>query len=219
MIHRIFKNKKQNIKKMISFGFVPCPGGQVFCQPLEGVGLMLEFFAMTDGTLKYTVTDPDSGGEYVLHRVAEAEGSFVGGVRLALESKLTEIAENCFDTEIHRQMQTKRLLNYAFEKYGSLPEFLWKDENAVLRRSDTKKWFAAVLVINSASLGLAGTKKQEAVNLHIYPEQLPQLLEKKGIFPAYHMNKKHWITLLLDGTVSDELLFELTDISFELAKK
>ena len=40
------------------------------------------------------------------------------------------------------------------------------------------------------------------------------LIQQEGILPAYHMNKQHWITVLLDGTVPQDKVFDLIDMSF-----
>ena len=50
-------------------------------------------------------------------------------------------------------------------------------------------------------------------------ERQIKFLQEKGIFPAYHMSKTCWISVLLDGSVSDETLSFLIDVSFELTSK
>ena len=40
------------------------------------------------------------------------------------------------------------------------------------------------------------------------------LIRQNGILPAYHMNKQHWITVLLDGTVPNDKVFDLINMSF-----
>ncbi|WP_226390544.1 MmcQ/YjbR family DNA-binding protein [Penaeicola halotolerans] len=56
-----------------------------------------------------------------------------------------------------------------------------------------------------------------SVNLKCDPEYAIELRERyEGILPGYHMNKRHWNTILNDGSVSDKLLLELTDHSYDL---
>mgnify|MGYP000517419295 CR=1 FL=1 len=59
----------------------------------------------------------------------------------------------------------------------------------------------------------------DVVNLKCEPDLIPNLINEKGIYPAYHMNKKHWCTIYLDGTVGLEEIYKLIDISYELAEK
>ena len=55
-------------------------------------------------------------------------------------------------------------------------------------------------------------------NLHNNQEEIEKLKDNKKYFPAYHMNKKHWCTICLDGTVELKEIYKLIDISYELAK-
>ena len=57
------------------------------------------------------------------------------------------------------------------------------------------------------------------INLKNIPEMLGGLRKDEGILPAYHMNKEHWITILLDGTVQKEKICDLIDISYDLTSK
>jgi predicted DNA-binding protein (MmcQ/YjbR family) len=57
------------------------------------------------------------------------------------------------------------------------------------------------------------------LNLKNIPEMIGGLRMKTGILPAYHMNKEHWITVLLDGTVAKQKIFDLIDISYDLTNK
>ena len=51
-----------------------------------------------------------------------------------------------------------------------------------------------------------------------FGEEIEKLIDNKRYFPAYHMNKKYWCTICLDGTVELEEIYKLIDISYELAK-
>ena len=73
--------------------------------------------------------------------------------------------------------------------------------------------------MSRSKLGLQGDKKAEIINLKATPERVAELLAISGIFPAYHMNKKHWLTLCLDGSCDDETVKWVTKISFELTRK
>ena len=106
---------------------------------------------------------------------------------------------------------------YIKKKYKTSPEYPWAkyDSNAVFRHSDNKKWFALIMDVEKGKLGLSGCEHVDVVNLKIGDMMLREMLvQQEGILPAYHMNKEHWITVLLDGTVEEEKVCELIDISF-----
>ncbi len=90
---------------------------------------------------------------------------------------------------------------------------------AVLRRGDTKKWYAVFLNVAGEKLGLTGRGVLRVVNLHADPGKVPELLLKPGHFPAFHMNKKSWVTLLLDGSVPMKDLAEELSESYRLGGK
>lgn len=68
-------------------------------------------------------------------------------------------------------------------------------------------------------LGEYSDKIVDIVNVKCDPIMLGSLLEEKGFYPAYHMNKEHWITICLDGSVDDEKILSLIDISYDLTVK
>ena len=119
-------------------------------------------------------------------------------------------------------MSEKRQANIVVEhiksEYGANPEFLWPDRYpgyTVFRHDDNKKWFALVATISSKSLGLEEDKATDVINLKFDENQTYDFAETSDhIFPAYHMNKNNWITIWLDGTLADEVVFELVRKSY-----
>ena len=106
---------------------------------------------------------------------------------------------------------------YMKKKYKTSPEYPWAkyDDNAVFRHSDNKKWFALVMGVEKDKLGLSGAEYVDVINLKIDDMIFRDILvQQEGILPAYHMNKEHWITVLLDGTVEEAKVYDLIDVSF-----
>lgn len=111
----------------------------------------------------------------------------------------------------------EKIFTYIKNKYKASPEYPWgkHEDNAVFRHSDNKKWFALIMSVGKKKLGLSGEGCVDVINLKIDDRMFKELLTREdGIFPAYHMNKEHWITALLDGTVAEEKLCGLIDVSF-----
>lgn len=106
---------------------------------------------------------------------------------------------------------------YIKKKYKISPEYPWAkyDGNAVFRHSDNQKWFALIMDVGRDKLGLPGQGYVDVINLKIEDGMFRDVLvQDAGIFPAYHMNKQHWITVILDGTVEEDRIFDLIDASF-----
>jgi predicted DNA-binding protein (MmcQ/YjbR family) len=104
------------------------------------------------------------------------------------------------------------------KRYGvALERPFAKDQTiAVFRHAENRKWICAVMTLPRKALGMEGEERVDVVNLKCAPEMLDTLWQERGIYPAYHMSKGHWITVLLDGSVSDETLSYLLAVSFTL---
>lgn len=121
---------------------------------------------------------------------------------------------------------TNKVIQYIKKKYGAEPEFLWAKtpDNAIFRHKkrfankESSKWFAALLTIPKIKLSIKGGGNIEILNLKCDPVLTSLLIDGKNIFPAFHMNKEHWITVLLDGSVKNERIFPLIDFSYNLTK-
>ena len=114
-----------------------------------------------------------------------------------------------------RRRQT--VFDYIKKKYRVSPEYPWRKYagNAVFRHSDNNKWFALVMDVQADKLGLSGSEYVDVINLKVDDMFFrDMIIQEDGIMPAYHMNKMHWITVLLDGTVPEEKIFDLIDMSF-----
>lgn len=115
----------------------------------------------------------------------------------------------------------KDILNYAFETYGTKPEHLWEKypTHEVLRHSRNAKWYGLLTDIPRQKMGLEGDGVIDILVVKGEPDMIASLVGQKGFAPAYHMNKTHWITVLLDGAVKDDEIYSLLDISYELTRK
>ena len=133
---------------------------------------------------------------------------------------------------MYKESQTKRIIEYINVEYGVEPEFLWPEKYpsyCVFRHGENRKWFALVATISAKSLGIEGAKlgddkethdSVEIINLKFDKNQTYDFAETSDhIFPAYHMTKNNWITVVLDGGLSDEIVFELISKSYLLTDK
>lgn len=115
-------------------------------------------------------------------------------------------------------MDRTELEKYIRNNYGTVPDHPWiKHPNyGVFRHSSNKKWFAVIMDVPKVKLGLQGEEVLQVVNFKCDPILIGSLLGEKGFFPAYHMSKASWITVALDGSVADDKMKLLLDMSFEV---
>lgn len=118
-------------------------------------------------------------------------------------------------------MHRNDVIEYIKETYEIIPEYLFKSdpECCVFRHRHSNKWFGIIMNISADKVGLEAEKYIDVLNVKCDPEMVAVLNCQLGFAPAYHMNKKHWLTILLDGSVSNEQIAQLLDISYELTKK
>lgn len=216
-----FKNRKLNIQKLLPFGFIHIGDGYIYHTDLIDGQMKLTVTVDTEEKIYTEVTDNENGEEYVLHRVAGAVGSFVGRVRTEYEAVLEEISQKCFDTEVFKSKQAKEVIAYVRKTYGDELEHLWQrfPDNAIVRRCDNQKWYAAILTVSRRKLGFDLDESVEIIDLRLKPEEMETTVDNIKYFPGYHMNKKHWITVCLDGTVPTKEIFARIDDSYKLAFK
>lgn len=116
-------------------------------------------------------------------------------------------------------MERKELFEWAKETYGTEPDYPWNDWNCVLRHRHNNKWYALIMEIEETKLGINSDKIVDVLNVKCDPLLIGSLRMKEGFYPAYHMNKDKWISVLMDGTVPANEIMELIELSYSLTKK
>ena len=105
------------------------------------------------------------------------------------------------------------------ERFGIEPDYPFAGDfvTAVFRRKDNLKWFAIVMSVDAKQLKIGAYGELDIVNLKCTDEDREALAQTEGVLPAYHMNKKKWLSVILDEQEDfDEKLSELVQKSFDL---
>lgn len=113
-------------------------------------------------------------------------------------------------------MTRQELFDWVQQQYRTDPEYPWHDRNAVLRRKDNDKWYGVVLEVPGEKLGLHKDGFADVLNVKSDPMLIGSLRGQDGYFPAYHMNKEKWISVLLDRPELDDSIKDLLALSHEL---
>ena len=111
-----------------------------------------------------------------------------------------------------------KVLKWALDTYGSPPESLWAKtpDDVVLRHQSNKKWYAILMKVRRSVLGLDGDEIIDIINVKCDTLEIDFLSQQQGFFKGYHMNKNHWLTILLDGSVELETVCGLIEQSFDM---
>ena len=116
-------------------------------------------------------------------------------------------------------MTKQQFLSYCLSAYGTSPDYPFDEdfETAVLRHADNRKWYAIVMRVSRRKFGFDNDEVIDVVNLKLPTEMFGSFGATDGVYPAYHMNKLHWISVILPDA-TDELVQFLVNVSFEATK-
>ncbi len=217
---KLFLNKKPVVSKLAEYGFVEKNRIYSLSKDIMGGTFVLKIQVSKDNSTHFCVIDKESGEEYTLIFNSDAVGSFVGEIRDECERALADIVKKCYENDVFKSNTAKAAIDYIRQKYSAKAEFLWAETPncAIFRKNATGKWFAVIMTIGKRKLGIDEDGFIEVMNLKDAPESILRIVDKKSYFPAYHMNKKHWYTLLLDGSIPKDELFTCIDNSYRSLK-
>ncbi len=210
----LFKNKKVNFKKLKEYGFV----NNTYKTEIMNGEFILTVKINNNSNVSTELVEKESGEIYTLHLVEYVQGAFVGQVKEEYEKVLSDIVDNCFESDVFKYEYSKLVIKYAKEKYQDDVEYLWEKfpDNAVCRRKDNKKWYFAILTVSKDKFGFDSNEKVEVIDLRASTEEIEKLVDNKKYFAGYHMNKKHWFTIILDGSVPINEIYKRIDTSYNL---
>ena len=219
-IKDFIKDKKINLKRLEEFGFKLINNSYYYHTSLLKNQFKMIVKINLDNSIFAEIIDTETNEPYVLHLLEMKRSGYSEKVYKAYSQILEKIQKECFEDEIFKANYTKEIITYVKNKYGDELEFLWEKspKNAVIRRKSSNKWYAVILTISKRKLNLDSDEIIEVINLHNITEEIKKLIDYKKYFPAYHMSKKHWCTICLDGTVELKKIYRMIDISYELAK-
>lgn len=223
----IFKKKRVVFERLEPFGFQLEKGIYTY-QELLLAGDFCAYISIDRlGQVTGQVMDTDTDEEYLALRVERAVGTYVGQVREAYLTILNKIAQTCCEDLPFVSDQANRLAHHIRETSGdSYDSPFEKNDAVVYRLPDTQKWYALITRIPRRKLEVGSEEwsqeeletELDVLNLKVNTKNMTTLLSQKGIYPAYHMAKKSWVSLVLDESLPDKIIFDLVANSRLLVK-
>ncbi len=206
-----FLGCKIDFEKLTEYGFRLEDGIYRYEKELED-NLLLKIEMTLSEDVNFVVIDKEFNDECVNFKVL----SYVKSQWLAV---FEEIKEKCCKVLKYKTAQACEIDGYIKKTYGVDAEFMWDDapEFGVYRNGKNKKWFALIMDVDYSVVDKRRKGKVCIINLK--SDKVNDLLSEKGFYPAYHMNKKYWITAVLDGTVDFSTVKKVVSESYELIDK
>ena len=210
--------KRINIEKyrlsddiLINFGFQFEDNILVFKRNiLKGAFRMEIRLVSTDFEIE--VYDLDFNEVYSLFSVDSASGEIVTAIREEVKDVLEKIL--CLESVIYEDV-----LRYVKERYNSTIVKPFKTNPDIKALVTTKnKWYALFLDVEYSKLQKDSLvdSKVKIINLKHLSSEISTVINNRNIFPSYHMNKNHWISVVLDNNIDIEYVKELIELSYNL---
>lgn len=217
-LENYFKDRKINYDRLIEYGFI-LKEDNYYYEKIINDGVFKIVIEINKQQKIAKVIDLLNDQEYNLVDVKGATGNFVGKIKEIYEALINDIIDKCSDVDVFKSRQTIAIINYVKAKYDNDLEFLWKKspKNAIWRNQNNRKWYGAVLVISKDKLKIESNEMVEILDLRYQKNDIKNIIDNYKIFPGYHMNKDNWITIILDGRVELEEIYQLIDNSYQLS--
>lgn len=201
----IFKKSTINFDKLLPYGFEESGDRYTISKNILDDSFRIDVEISPGGLVEGKIYDLSFGEEYTNYRIETQTGKFVNQIRSEFEEFLTDIREHCTASNYFLANQANRIAGFIMKRYGDKPEFPWDKfpGYGIFRNPRNNKWYGLIMNINKSKID-KGDEEVEVLNVKLAEDKVACLLSKEGFYKAYHMNKKNWITVLLDDTFSDE---------------
>lgn len=201
----VFKRRKICFDKLLEYGFQQ-EGNHYVYSTIFMDGFRADIKIDQDGFVSGKVYDLDMEEEYTNFRIQGHLGEFVGSVRDHYQTLLENIRDHISEKQYFITEQANRITKFILSTYHDEPEFAWEKSPGfgIFRNPDNQKWYGLMMNIDYSKLDPNKHGEIEAINIKLAEDEIPTLLTKDGFYPCYHMNKKMWITIVLDDTLEDK---------------
>ena len=218
---KVFSRRRFSVKRMEDCGFKKSGNCYSLSEEFMDGDFTAEIMVRESGSVTGRVIDNMMGEEYIPLRMPNHTGAFVGSVRAAYEELLTDIADRCCSDVAFVSDQSNRIAAAILDRYSVEPDFPWEEDGknpyGVFRHGSNNKWFGLVMNIDRRHLDKTAPEENvDVINLKADENKTAALHKIRGIYPAYHMNHKKWISVTLDDTLDDRDVMDLIDVSFRL---
>ena len=214
---KIIDIEKYNFSKeqLKGFGFKEEAEKLIYRQEILDMSFLIEI-VFVDSQLLVEVYDLEFDEVYSLYSVDSAVGETVQNIREHVENLLRSI----LGLADQSGKISSEVIDYC-NKYGGNHVNPFKKHLDILAFVNEKnKWYALLSYVeyNKLNKNTDITTKVKILNVKYPTDNILDIIDNQNIFPAYHMNKKHWISIVLDKNIKLETIKELIDISYSLVK-
>ena len=202
-------------KQLLQFGFREESEKLIYRKEILDGNFLIEII-FVNNQLMIEVYDLEYDEIYSLFSVDSAVGETVQNIREHVENLLISILGLADESG----KIGSEVIDYCYKYGGNHVNPFKKHPDILAFVNEKNKWYALILEVkyNKLNKNTDITTKVKVLNLKYPTDKILDIIDNKNIFPAYHMNKKHWISIVLDKNIKLETIKELIDISYSLVK-
>ena len=207
----IFQKCIFNIHKLQKYGFTEKESSYTASFSFLD-GQFIAHLVFTNGHMEARCLDACTMEDYIPIRRSGVLGEYASKVKEEYTAILLQCKKACSIPQTFHLPQSNRLVSYVQSSFGESVHFLFKNDTdtGVFLNEKNQKWYGIIQYIDGTKLGLEEGKKEI---LNVKTDEVSSLLQKEGFYPAFHMSKQHWVSVILDDTVDDETLHSLIHTS------
>ena len=215
---KIIDVEKYNFSKeqLKGFGFREEAEKLIYRKEILDSSFLIEI-VFVNSQLLIEVYDIEFDEIYSLFSVDSAVGETVQNIREHVEKLLSSILGLADESG----KISSEIIDYCNNKYGENHVNPFKKHPDILAFVNKKnKWYALMSNVEYNKLNKTSNiiTKVKILNVKYPTDNISDIIDNQNIFPAYHMNKKHWISIVLDKNIKLETIKELIDMSYSLVK-
>lgn len=217
----IFNSYIPNYEKLKAYGFEIFANIYTYSKTFLNDDFKALITIDNKGEINVKVIEEAFNEEFALLRVDSYVGAFASQVRDAYKEILLDIRDNCFNKQDFISKQANRISKLIKKTFNESPDYPFDQEKyknyGVFRNKDNNKWYGLIMNVKKSLLEDIDSEEYiDVINVKVDENQRKELLEIKGIYPSYHMNKEKWISIALDESLTDEKIMNLIKCSRDL---
>lgn len=205
-ISDFFQNYKIDYCKLKEYGFIETNNKYVFSKQINNLIFKIR---IENRNISLEIFDNDFNDECINYEIASIKEKWL--------EIINDIKNKCFIYTKYDNDQAMIIDQYILKKYNVGAEFMFDKFPHFGVYKNNKKWFCIIMDIDYSKIDK--NKKGIIYILNIKSNNVDELISNKNFYPSYHMNKKNWITIVLDNNIDVNYIKSLIDISYELVSK
>lgn len=214
LLEELFRRYQLDENRLIPYGFSYSDRIYSYERSIRDGAFVLKV-EIKNQTIRARLIEVDLDEEYPIDQ--PSIGEFANTLKEEYKEALKDIRDKCFIRQPFLSPQANRITQEIQKRYDVSPEFLWErfPGCGVFRNQKNQKWFGIIMDVEKKKIVGEDDALVEVMNVYLAEDSL-KAIDHHTVYPAYHMGKGNWVSILLDDSSNDDRILSLIDRSFDL---